>query len=98
MPNQSQKQKKSEKNYIKLGVTMCLISTIMRSALIACDVYYLFSTDYIATLLGAISDLVLVLEPAVSFFVFYHFNREFHKCFLKIVSDLKRKFSDIYKC
>ena len=33
--SQSQKQKKSEKNYIKLGVTMCLISTIMRSALIA---------------------------------------------------------------
>ena len=96
--SQSRKQKKSEKNYIKLGVTMCLISTIMRSALIACDVYYLFSTDYIATLLGAILDLVLVLGPAVSFFVFYHFNREFHKCFLKIVSDLKRKFSDIYKC
>jgi hypothetical protein len=92
----SQTRRKSEKNAIKLILTRCFISTITRCVIVLCDVYYLFSTDYIATLIGAISDLVLVVGPTFSFFVFYHFNRDFRKEFEKMCSKAHEKFKEIY--
>ena len=94
--SQRQRQKVAEKNHIKLVLSMCFVSIITRSTSIACDLYYLFSSDYIATLLGAILDLVLVLGPAISFFIFYHFNRDFKKCFIRMASDFDKKFRRIY--
>jgi hypothetical protein len=93
---QNKTQASTEKNHIKLVLTMCLISILTRSVMIVCDVYYLFSLDYIATLLGALSDLVLVVGPCCSFFVFYYFNRDFKSVFGKMVADIDRKFREIY--
>jgi len=93
---QNQRQNNAEKNHIKLVLSMCLISIIMRFTSIACDTYYLFSTDFIATLLGAILDLALVIGPSSSFFVFYNFNADFKKTFLKMVSNFDKKFREIY--
>ena len=50
--NQNENRKKTEKNAIKLVLVMCLVSLVTRCASVACDVYYLYYTDYIATLLG----------------------------------------------
>ena len=93
---QNKKQISTEKDHIKLVLIMCLISILSRSVMMTCDVYYLFSADYIATLLGAISDLVLVVGPSSSFFVFYYFNRDFKVTFFKMVSDMNKKFKEIY--
>ena len=68
----------------------------MRGFVAACDFYYLFNPDYIATLLGAIADIFLILGPTLSFFIFYHFNRDFRKCFKKMASVIDKKFQDIY--
>jgi hypothetical protein len=87
---QNRTQISTEKNHIKLVLTMCLISILTRSVMIACDVYYLFSLDYIATLLGALSDLVLVVGPSCSFFVFYYFNRDFKIIFCKMLAHIDR--------
>jgi hypothetical protein len=93
---QNRRQNFAEKNHLKLVLSMCFISIIMRFTSIACDVYYLFSSDYIATLLGAILDLVLVVGPTSSFFVFYNFNADFKKTLLNMVSSLDKKFREIY--
>ena len=93
---QNENRKKTEKNAIKLVLVMCLISVVTRCVSIACDVYYLFSSNYIVTLLGAILDLVEVVGPALSFFIFYHFNRDFKRNILKLMSDFFRKLRKIY--
>ena len=85
MTAQNKRNKAVEKNHLKLVLTICFISIIIRVSCVACDVYYLFSTDHIAILLGTLSDLTLVLGPSVSFFVFYYFNRDFRMSFLNIV-------------
>jgi len=85
MTAQNKRNKAAEKNHLKLVLTICFISIIIRVSCVACDVYYLFSTDHIAILLGTLSDLTLVLGPSVSFFVFYYFNRDFRLSFLNIV-------------
>ena len=96
LANKNERRKKSQKNAIKLVVTRCVISILVRGCVAACDFYYLFSPDYIATILGAIGDLALVVGPTISFFVFYHFNRDFRKSFIKIFSDLDKKFQRFY--
>jgi hypothetical protein len=93
---QNDSRKKSEKNAIKLVLTKCLISTITKAVVLLSDIYYLFSSDYIATLIGGITDYVLVLGPAISFFVYYHFNRDFRKKLSEIFSRCHKKFREIY--
>jgi hypothetical protein len=90
--NQSEKRKKSEKSAIKLVLTKCFISTIMRSVMLIGDIYYLFSSNYLVILLGSIKGLVLVVGPSMSYFVFYHFNRDFRKKFLNMTSHFHKKF------
>ena len=83
---QNDKQKATEKNHIKLVMTICFISILIRVTCVASNVYYLLATDYLAILLGTIADLTLVLGPSVSFFVYYYFNRDFKIVFLNVVS------------
>jgi hypothetical protein len=74
---QNEIQNSKKKNHIKLILIMCFISIVERTAFVAANVYFLFSTDYIAILLGAFSDLAFVVGPSISFFVFYNFNKDF---------------------
>ena len=92
---QNERRKKSEKISIKLVLTRCFVSLVVRGCVAVSDFYYLFNPDYIATILGAIADLALVVGPTVSFFVFFHFNRDFRRQFFKIISKLDQKFQNI---
>jgi hypothetical protein len=83
-PNEAQNSKK--RNHIKLMLIMCSISIVERISIVLVNVYCLFSVDYIALLLGTFQDLILVLGPCVSFFVFFHFNRDFKGEFLKMTN------------
>ena len=89
--NQNEKRKQSEKNAIKLVLTKCAISTIMRSVMLVGDIYYLFSSNYSAILLGSIKSLVLVVGPSTSYFVFYRFNSDFRKKILNLTSHFHKK-------
>ena len=82
---------RKRKNHIKLMLTMCSISIVERSTLVFRNVYYLFSTDFLAIILGTVLDLVFVVGPSISFFVFYHFNTDFKREFLKIINKLISK-------
>ena len=86
-----QKSRQTEKNHLLMVITLCCIAIVSRAVLIMNSVYYLFSTDYIATLSGALVDLAIAFGPAVSFFVFHRFNRRFKKEFLIMIGILKRK-------
>jgi hypothetical protein len=74
---QNEIQNLKKKNHIKLILIMCSISIVERIAFVIANVYFLFSTDYVAYLLGAISDLAFVVGASISFFVFYNFNKDF---------------------
>ena len=75
-------------------ITLCFIAIVSRAIIISSCIYYLFSSDYIATLSGTLVDLVVVFGPAVSFFVFHRFNSKFRKEFMIMIGFLKRKQSN----
>jgi len=83
---QNENKNSVKKNHIKLMLFMCLISIVERNIVVLSTVYYLFSTDYIAVILGSFLDLVFVVGPSISFFVFYHFNRDFKIEFFKVLN------------
>ncbi len=88
---QNEARNSTKKNHIKLILIMCSISIVERTAFVTANVYFLFSTDYVAYLLGAISDLAFVVGPSVSFFVFYQFNRDFNGEFINVVKKIFTK-------
>ena len=85
------KLRRTEKNHLLMVITLCSIEIVSRIFLMACFIYFLFRLDYIAALLGALLDIVLIFVPMVSFFVFYHFNKKFRKEFHKMVFLAKPK-------
>jgi len=89
---QNQAQKSKMKNNIKLIVIMCLISIVERLTIVTDSVYFLFYFDYTSVLLATLVDLVFVVGPTISFFIFLYFNRDFKVEFYNVV---KRFFSKI---
>ena len=79
------RQKKSGKNYLYMSLTFCSINIASRSLSIVCDVYFLVIFNQIALYLGTFLNLIFLLRPCISFFVFYFFNRKFRKEFRKMV-------------
>jgi hypothetical protein len=89
--NHNAREKAMAKSQIKLVLIMCLISVVTRVISVLSSIYYLFSTDYIAVLLSAITDLVFVVGPSISFFIFYVFIKDFKKEFFNMLSDFQKK-------
>jgi hypothetical protein len=71
---------------------MCLISIVERLTIVTDSVYFLFYFDYTSVLLATLVDLVFVVGPTISFFIFLYFNRDFKVEFFNVV---KRFFSKI---
>jgi len=94
--NHNVREKAMAKSQIKLVLIMCSISIVTRIISIISSTYYLFTIDYVATLLGAITDLVLVVGPSISFFIFYVFNKDFKKDFFSILSDFLKKAREFF--
>jgi len=92
---QSETQYSKKKKNLKLILIMCLISIVERITIVTASVYFLFFTDYISILLYAFADLVYVVGPSISFFVFYQFNRDFKREFLNVVMRFISKFKEI---
>ena len=67
----------SETNNMIIVITLCLINIITRSFTMLTNIYFLFTSDYVGWTCGAIADLFVVSGPAVSFLVFYRFNKIF---------------------
>jgi hypothetical protein len=89
--NHNLREKAIAKSQIKLVLIMCLISVVTRVISVLTSIYYLFSIDYIAVLLGALSDLVFVVGPSISFFIYYVFNKDFKKDFFDVLSYFHKK-------
>ncbi len=92
---QNEAQNAKKRNHIKLMLIMCSISIVERISIVLVNVYCLFSVDYIAFLLGTFQDLIFVLGPCISFFVFFHFNRDFKREFLIVVNKFISKIKAI---
>ena len=65
-------------------ISLSLISIVTRSILLACNICYLYILNYVTLILGTVADLALVLGPALSFFVFFSFNKHFQRIVLKL--------------
>jgi len=91
--NETQNSKK--KNHIKLMLIMCSMSMAERISSVLINVYSLFSIDYITFLLATFQDMVFVLGPSVSFFIFYHFNGDFKREFSNVANKFILKFKSI---
>ena len=82
--------KKVERNLLYMVVTLCSISIVSRLTLITTNTYFLFRNDGITLIMVTLTDLVIVLRPCLSFFVFVLFNKIFRKRLRRIfVKDLK---------
>ena len=57
---QNENKNPVKKNHIKLMLIMCFISIVEMIIVVLSNVYFLFSTDYIAVILGPFLDLVFV--------------------------------------
>ena len=79
------KLQQTERDHLHMVITLCSIVVVSRSVVLATNIYYLFSVDFIATLLGTFTDLLAILGPITSFFVFYRFNKKFRREFRKMV-------------
>ena len=90
---QQRKMNHFEKNHLLMIIILCFISISSRSVTMLCDIYYLFRADYVATLMGGLADFSIVMNPTVSFFVYYNFNTIFRELFQKNLSKLKRSIS-----
>ena len=67
-----------EKNLLFMVVTLCVVSIVSRITLIACNLCLLFNVmSYIGHILSSLINMVLVVGPCVSFFIFYNFNKVF---------------------
>ncbi len=82
--DQNEKTRISERNHLKMVIILCLISIIVRSVSITCEILYLYYPNYIAIIFGTLADLFLVIGPAISFGVFYNFDMNFKKKVLTI--------------
>ena len=85
----------SEKNFTLMILSLCFISISLRSIIILCDVYYLFTTNYVATLIGSITDMYVVMSMAASFLVFYNFNNIFRDEFWAMFAKMSRLFKKV---
>jgi len=89
-------QEKANKNHLFLILTLCCITISERILSITCDIYFLFSADQVAFILASLVDLVYVLGPALSFFVFYNFNFNFRDEYLSSTAYLHKKIKEIF--
>ena len=87
----SQKSQMTENSLLFMVVILCSISIVTRLTLIACNMYYLFYVNSISYILSAVINLVLVMGPASSFFVFYSFNKVFRSEFFKMLKKIFAK-------
>ena len=85
------KSESSEKRHSYMVLSFCLISIAPRLFSSLSDIYYLFTADGVANLIGTLCDLSLVWAQSISFFVFYSFNRGFRK-------ELHRKLNKFRDC
>jgi hypothetical protein len=85
-----EKNKSLEIKLLVMVVVLCLISTIERTFLLACNIYGATGLmNDLSLLLGTLVDLTLAVGPAIAFFVFYFFNNHFQNVVLEIL--FKRK-------
>lgn len=84
------------KNHLKLITTLCVITVTSRTVSLLCDLYFLFRFDEVAFVLASLLDLIYVLGPTISFFVFYNFNSNFRAEFSLLLTRIDEKFSDVY--
>lgn len=71
--------KKASRNSLYMVVTLCFVSILSRLTLIITNTYFLFRNDGFTLILVTLTDLVIVLGPSLSFFIFYMFNKIFRK-------------------
>jgi len=57
----------------------------VRITTLTCGIYWLFTYDLFAAILGVGADMAIALNSAVAFFVFYVFNKKFRKNFFNLI-------------
>jgi hypothetical protein len=82
----TERERKYQKNMSQLTITLVMISTIVRITTLTCGIYWLFSYDFIAVVLGVSADTAIALNATVPFFVYLRFNRKYRKIFLNLIS------------
>ena len=80
-----EKRRKTELKLIEMVIVLVFLAILERLILFACNIYYLFALNYITLILGTITDLVLLLHPFFSFFLFLFFNSIFKKAVIKFL-------------
>ena len=83
--------KQVERNLLFMVVTLCSISIVSRLTLITTNTYFLFRNDGITLILVTLTDLVIVLGPCLSFFVFVFFNKLFRQHLRSILFVRRRR-------
>ena len=81
--------KKRERHMSQMVFTFCLISCSSRMTLVACNAAFIMRHDHLSVTVAMVSDLVIIVSPCVSFFVFYKFNKVFRNTFLNAFGRFK---------
>ena len=91
----TEREKTYQNNMSQMTITLVFISTMVRITTLTCGIYWLFSYDLIAAVLGVSADTAIALNATVPFFVYLRFNRKYRKIFLDLI--FRRQKSDHIK-
>ena len=86
----TEREKTYQNNMSQMTITFVFISTIVRITTLTCGIYWLFSYDLIAVVLGVSADTAIALNATVPFFVYLRFNRKYRKIFLNLIFGRKK--------
>ena len=80
----SKQMSNAEEKFLQLVIVQCTLTILTRSNFFICCFMALFNFDALTQIWCALADFNILFTPAVSFFIYFFFNKLFKKEFLKL--------------
>jgi hypothetical protein len=86
----NEKKRIYERNMLLMVTSVCLFSCLTKTTTLICNIYWLFTYDLIAVILGLAGDIFIALNSTVPFLIYLSFNHKFRKAVFNKLGLIRR--------
>ena len=83
------KEKAADRRASIMVLILCAVGILTRTMLTVAEIYFIYSTSYEAQLMYCFADFFIVMSSAISFLIFWSFDKNFKTCVVKLLSGEK---------
>ena len=85
VPPAKSKERVADRRASLMLFTLCLVNISTRTCLVIGEINFLFSQTHLSQLIYCVADQLLVLSSALSFFIFFAFDKNFSNAVWRVV-------------